>query len=427
MKVFFLIWIGQFLSIIGSALTRFSLGVWVYQSTGSNTQFSLILLFGSLAFVLVSPFAGMLVDRWNRFWTMVMSDLAASFCTLAIAFLTIINGLEVWHIYLTTALIAVFSSFQNPAYMAFTTLLVPSSQLTRANAMMQVGVAGGQLIAPALAGFLLISIKLKGIVIIDYLTFLFAMITLWSVRFAATRDNDRPKLPKEQSKLKEILQGWNYIVERRGLLALLIFMTITNVVFSPIFALVTPLILSFASSSTLGMILSFSGLGMLLSSVLLSIWGGPKRLMNALFLFTFLSGLFVLGIGLRPSTALVTVSVFLAACCQPFFLSCNRVIFQKKSPPNLQGRVFACYSTFMVLFLPISYGIIGPLVDQVLEPAMAVDGILASSIGRIIGVGQGRGLGLMFIIIGLINMIITVTFFFYKPLRLVEKNLPDVI
>jgi MFS transporter, DHA3 family, macrolide efflux protein len=120
MSLFILIWFGQLVSLIGSGLTSFALGVWVYQRTGSVTQFSLIYLFALLPGILISPVAGALVDRWNRRWCMILSDSCGGLCTVAIAFLLAIGHLEIWHIYLIACLYSVFRAFQLPAYSAAT-------------------------------------------------------------------------------------------------------------------------------------------------------------------------------------------------------------------------------------------------------------------------------------------------------------------
>lgn len=427
MGVFFTIWLGQFLSLIGSELTRFALGVWVYQETGSITQFSLISVASVLPVVFLSPVAGVIVDRWNRLWIMIISDCAAGVCTMIIALLISLNHLEIWHIYLITALMSFFATFQSPAYTVLTTILVPKQQLARANGMVQISNSASQLISPALAGFLIISIKLNGIIIIDCITFLIAMITIWTVRWAIVESDSLTKKSKLESFFLEFIEGWHYIVARRGLLALLIFFSIVNLIVGPMYVLITPLVLSFASPSELGLILSLSGVGMLAGGMALSIWGGPKRSINGVLLSTFIGGVGILVMGLRPSFYLIAVAVLITYPCIPFFLACSKVIFQKKSPTYLQGRIFACYQTFLGLSFPISYGLAGPLTENLFEPLIVKDGLLASSLGNIIGTGTGRGIGLFLVMMGILTMFTAIFAYFYKPLKLVEIDLPDII
>ncbi|NMF67485.1 MFS transporter, partial [Brasilonema octagenarum] len=87
MSVFILIWIGQVLSLVGSRMTSFALSIWIYQHTNSNTQFTLLILSTTLPAIIISPIAGVFVDRWSRRWIMMISDFCAGLCTLTIAWL----------------------------------------------------------------------------------------------------------------------------------------------------------------------------------------------------------------------------------------------------------------------------------------------------------------------------------------------------
>ncbi|MEB3147557.1 MAG: MFS transporter, partial [Sphaerospermopsis sp.] len=77
MQTFILVWLGQVASLTGSGLTNFALGVWVYQDTGSVTQFALISLFATIPRVIISPVAGAVVDRTERRWVMIIADSGA--------------------------------------------------------------------------------------------------------------------------------------------------------------------------------------------------------------------------------------------------------------------------------------------------------------------------------------------------------------
>jgi MFS family permease len=155
MGIFLVVWFGQLVSLIGPGLTNFALGVWVYQRTGSVTQFSLILLFAVLPSILISPVAGAMVDRWNRRVSRILSDSGAGITTVAMALLLTTGNVEIWHIYLAVSLSSVCKAFQLPAYTASTSSLVPKEFLPRASGMVQSAEACGQLISPLLAGVLL--------------------------------------------------------------------------------------------------------------------------------------------------------------------------------------------------------------------------------------------------------------------------------
>ena len=249
------IWTGQLLSLLGSGLTSFALGIEVYKRTGSITKLSLVTFFNTAPFVLVSPFAGALVDRWNRRTVMLLSDLGAGICSFLI--LGLISAgeaglwpLETWHFYLPFALSGIFAAFHGPALSAATTQLVPKEHLGRANGMVELAAASSQVVAPVLAGALVVHIGLRGILLIDLATFLCAFTSLLLIRI--------PSLPPSQaaapksSLRQDMAHGWSFIRERRGLVWLLVSISVTNLVLGLVTVLITPLVLSFGDASTLG-------------------------------------------------------------------------------------------------------------------------------------------------------------------------------
>lgn len=181
LRAFKTLWIGQFISGLGSSLSAFAFGVWIFQTTGSATQFAISTFTYVLPFALLAPIAGALVDRWDRRWTMIGADCGQALITLVIAGLLLADRLAVWHIYGAIAFSAIFGSFHGPAYGASISLIVPPAQLARVAGLGRLNQALNRLVAPALAGILVILIGLKGVVLLDLATFLFAIFTYWVV------------------------------------------------------------------------------------------------------------------------------------------------------------------------------------------------------------------------------------------------------
>jgi MFS family permease len=426
MSVFILIWFGQVLSLVGSRTTGFALSIWVYQHTNSTTQFTLLILSTTLPTILISPIAGVVVDRWSRRWIMIISDFCAGLCTLLIAWLFISNHLEVWSLCVVSAISSSFNAFQGLAYSSATTLLVPKAQLGRASSMTQIRLAIAEILSPVLAAALLVTVQLSGIVIIDLSTLILALICLLVVKFPEISSTENPDA-ETNSFWQQITFGWKYLVARPGLLGLVMFIAIINFLVGSAEALTTPLVLSFASAQSLGTIYSIASSGLLVGSVVMSIWGGLERQINTIFVsMAFLGILYVLA-GLKASTVIFTIANFLIFLIIPIINGSIQVIYQKKVAPEVQGRVFAFRSAAVQGFLPLSYLTCGALADQFFEPIMAKDGALAHSIGQIIGVGHGRGMGLMFIIMGLFSLVATLIAYLYPRLRCVEHELPDAI
>lgn len=426
MRTFSVIWLGQLVSTLGSGLTGFALGVWIYQQTHSTILFSLNLLAFAVPNLLVSPFAGALVDRWDRRWVMVMSDTGAGLCTLAVAFLFTSGSLQVWQVIALTALSAAFSTFQWPAYSAATSLLVPKEQLGRAGGMVQIGEAISHLISPALAGALFVTIGLQGVVLVDFATYFFAVLTLLVVRIPRPKASAEGQAGKG-SLWKEAGFGWTYIVSRAGLFGLLMYFAATNFLSGLIEPLLAPLILDMTSADMLGYLASIVGLGMLAGTLVMSAWGGPKRRIRGLLGFSLVAGVFLTVLGLRPSLPLMAVAGFGMMFAMPIINASSQAIWQSKVALDVQGRVFSVRRMIAWSTLPLAYIVAGPLADKVFKPLLVEGGPLTGSLGQILGVGPGRGVGLMFVVIGLLSILVTFLAYMNPHLRNVEDELPDAV
>lgn len=423
-RTFLLIWFGQLISLTGSGLTGFALGVWVYLRTGSVTQFALISLFTSLPGIMFSPIAGALVDRWDRRRAMILSDAGAGLCTLIVALLLLAGRLEVWHIYLVMAISSTFSAFQWPAYSAATTLLVSKEHFGRASGMVQISEAVAQIASPVLAGVLMGVIRVQGVILLDFATFLFAVFTLLMARVP------RPETTAEGeagqgSLLREAAYGWTYIRARPGLFGLLLFFAASNFATGIVQVLFTPLVLSFTTAVVLGLLLSVGGLGFLAGSLTMSVWGGPRRRVYGILGSSLLMGAVLFAAGFPPRAWILGAAAFLFFFSLPISNGCSQAIWQSKTAPDVQGRVFAVRRMIAWASLPLAYLVAGPLADRVFEPLLAEGGLLADGLGQIIGVGVGRGIGLLYIILGLMILLATLVAYLYPRLRQVETELPD--
>lgn len=420
-SIFILVWLGQLVSLLGSSVSNFALNVWLYQQSGSVTQLSFLILLTTFPIVITSPFAGALIDRYNRRWVMIISDSGAALITVTVVFLLVTKQIHIWHMYFATAISSIFSTFQWPAYNATVTMLVPKKYLGRASGMIQLSQAIGQLFSPILSGILLGVIHLSGIFILDLSSFLFALTTLLLVRFPPHQEAQSQK--NRISLLEEIAYGFRYLTARSGLLALLLFFASGNFFTGILSVLTYPLILSFASPEELGTIASIGGIGMVTGSLLVSAMGGGREnYINIVFYFMLLNGFSMIVAGSYPSVFLIAIAAFLFFMGFPFINSSVQVIFQKEVALDVQGRVFSLTNTISASCLPLACIVAGPLADKIFEPLMRVNGPLARTIGQLIGTGVGRGIGLMFIVLGILTISMTIIAYRYDPLRLVEGS-----
>ena len=426
MTTFAIIWLGQVVSLVGSGLTSFALGVWVFERTGSATQFALIGLAAVLPRVLLSPLAGTIVDRWDRRWVMIVADLGAGLSTMLVMVWLTTGRLELWHIYALTLVSAAFGTVQWPAFMAVTTLLIPQKNLGRANGMVQFGQAASEILAPALAGVLMGLIGLEKVILVDVATFVFAVGTLLLVRFPQP-EASATNVPEKDSWWQDLTLGWRYIFARPGLRGLLLFFAAVNFLWGMVGALVVPLILSWTSSDVLGVVISIAGVGMLVGSLIMSVWGGPRRRINGVLAFELLSGVCFMLIGLRPSFWPVAAGVFGAHATIAIVFGSNQVIWQSKVAPDIQGRVFAAQQMIARAAAPLAYLLAGPLADRMFEPLMAGGGALATGLGQVLGSGAGRGIGLLFVLMGVAKIAVSLAGMLNPRIRRVEDNLPDAV
>jgi len=422
LRHFLIIWLGQLVSTIGSGMTGFALGVSVYAQTGSTTNFALIFLAGMLPRALLAPLAGVLADRWNRRRVMILSDLGAALSTLVALSLALSGQLQLWQIYLVTAATGAFGALRVPAYIASASTLVPKDQYGRIGGKLQLSDALGQVVAPVMAGALIGSVRLPSVLLIDLASFGLALLTLAITRFPHL---EAPAQARHGSLVREALGGWEYLAARPGLLALLFVFAIGNFFVGNAQALLTPMILSFSSPATLGIVLSVGGIGMVVGGVTLSVWGGGKRKIRTVLGAYALLGVSILVAGLTPSPLVVSAALFFAYLSLPFVIGASQAVMSSKVAHAVQGRVFALRVLLITTSFTIAYLTAGPLADTVFEPLLAVGGPLATSIGSLIGVGPGRGIGLMFVVLGLLATLTAVVGFAYPQLRRVEVELPD--
>lgn len=417
LKDFLLVWSGQSVSALGSWLSKFTLGIWVLRTTGSTTEFALTYIASSIPAICVSPFAGALVDRWNRRRILIACDGLSAVLMVVLAGLLSAGHLSVWHIYIAASCTSLFDAFRSPALSSSIPLITPSEQLTRANALVQTGDAAAAIGGPLLAGTLVTLLKFQGVLVIDALTFVVGVVTLATVKI--------PRTPvpagTRRGIFRDIVTGWQYLQRRPALFGLLGVYGYIHFVFAMASILIAPLLLSFSTPAMLGLQYAVSGAGLLLGGLITSALGGPKRQIDGVLRYTLLGGLLLAAHGLRPSFMLVTVSGFALFMTLPVIDASNTSIWQKKVPSDLQGRCFATQQFVLNAAMAIGFSLAGPLADHVFEPLVSARGRLAHSVGVLIGVGPGRGIGLIFICLGISMTLIAVAGFCVATVRNMDE------
>lgn len=427
MKTFFVVWSGQLVSLMGSSMTGFALGVWIFQQTGSATSFALTLLFNMLPKAVVAPVAGILADAHDRRWIMIVADTMAGMATLAVASLLVADRLSVWHIYALTALNASASALQAVAFSAAVTQLVPKREFGRANGLLQLGEGAGQVVAPLLAGVLMGKSGVLGVVLVDMATFVFAVGTLLSVRVPGIPMDPKVEAENEGTWLKRFQRAVMFLRTRPGLLGLMLVFALVNFFVGVAEAVLTPMVLSTTGPESLGIILTAGGIGMLAGSLVASVFRGGRRKVYAVFGAYALLGASVSLAGISASVGVVGVAVFSAFFFLPTVMSASQAILQRKVAPEIQGRVFGLRIFLNTLSFAAAYLLGGVTADSVFEPWMRQGGALAGTLGPLIGTGPGRGMGLMFVLMGILAVLSALSTFAQPRIRRVEIELPDMV
>lgn len=428
MKTFSLIWFGQLVSLLGTSMTRFALLIWAYQQTQNATTLALLGFFSFLPYVLLSPVAGVWVDRWDRRKVMIAADLCAGLMTVWMLSLYSSGALQIWHLYVGEALTGMFEAFQIPAYAAATTMLVPQKQVARANGMRALAMSAGQVIAPFLGGALLHVIDIDGVMLVDVVTFSIAVGILLVVKIP------RPKPSTEGSTARgsmrhEVRFGFAYILARPGLVGLLLVYAGINL-FAALtyFGVMPAMILARSGGDKLALATVQGALGLagVVGGLAVSIFGLPKRRVHAIFLggaISFLLGDFLFAVG--RDVGVWTAAALIASFFVPFIIAAERSIWQMKVPPDVQGRVLAVREMCKVAPMPLGYLAAGPLADLVFEPAMSAEGSLAGAFGWLVGTGPGAGMALMFVCTSVLGMAMCLSGYLFPATRSVETDLPD--
>jgi DHA3 family macrolide efflux protein-like MFS transporter len=364
---FFTIWTGQALSLFGSALVQFALIWWLTQESGSATVLAIATLVGMLPQIVIGPFAGALVDRWNRRIIMIAADAMIAIFTLLLAYLFATGTVQIWHVYAIMAIRSLGGAFHFPAMAASTPLMVPDEQLTRINGLNQALQGVNSLVAPP-AGALLISIlPTQGILMIDVGTAMLAILPLLFYTIPEPKRHEEGRQDAKPNLWRDVRNGLVYIRTIPGFIAIIFMALFLNFLLVPMGALMPLLVTKHFGRGAieLGLMESALGVGMIAGGIILSIWGGFKKKMA-----TSLTGIVGLGIGVIL-TGLAPADLFLLAVLGHAILGfmipiANGPIFammQSVVRPDMQGRVMSLLNSGASAISPLGLLIAGPFSD----------------------------------------------------------------
>lgn len=403
--VFLILWTGEMIASIGSGLTSFGLNVYVFRMTGNVSACSAVVLCGFLPIILLNPFAGLCADRFNRRLLMFLGD-SLSAVSLAIMLVFIGNRRDnIFVICLCVFLSAAFASLTDPAYQAAITDLLTVEEYSRVGGLMAVASAAKFLISPALAGLIMLQNHgIEWILMTDIGTLAFTLFSIVYANVVAGKEPHREQ-GERTSFLEEFLEGWNALSSNQGVMTLLLVTTALTFYVGFLQTLMTPMLLEFADSGTIGNVTSVAACGMIFSGALLGAKGIRANFQRIMSISLVLAGIFMCVMGGSTKIMIIGIAGFGFFSSLPFINTCIDTMIRSSLNSDTQGRAWGLISMISQLGYVGAYAVSGPMADYIFNPLLRPDGPLSPCIGKLIGVGEARGIGLLLILCGLMTVV----------------------
>ncbi|MEP7292057.1 MAG: MFS transporter [Chloroflexota bacterium] len=422
MMVFYTLLVTQTFSFIGSRMTGLALSIWIFNETGAATPLLLVSFFSFVPRLLSASLAGLLADRWNRRYVMMIADAGQAVGTVLLLVSFASGSFQIWHLYVVTFVQSIFDIFQGPAFQATVTMLIPDQHRNRANAIQMITSPLSGLIAPVITGTVYALIGVTGIIVVDLVTFLVSVAAL--AVLPIPQPKAEAKSEERRSIWREANAGFEFVWKRKPLLMIFVFTGCTNFFHAGVLALYTPYILSrTGSEDILGILLGAFSLGSLVGTLGMAAWGGTKKRVQTMMPAIGIMGILMAIYGTQSVPILMAAFMFFMAMASPINNVSIISLLQLKVPPELQGRVFAAISQISMILIPLSHLVIGPLADSVFEPFARTPswGAFASAFGT----GAGSGMGLLITICGAAIALISFAIYSLPIVRNLEALLPD--
>ena len=407
LRDFYLLWVTQSMSQLGSTMTGFALTLWLYEKTGSALSTAMLTICTYLPYVLMSIFAGAITDRFDKKKTMLACDTFAAACTVLVLVLYKTDLLCVWHLYAINGVSGLMNTVQQPASEVAYTLVVRKEQYQRISGLQSLSRSLISIGSPLMAAAVYGAAGLGAVIILDLVSFSVAFMTLaCAIQIPAVRAGTET----EENVLMLAGGGLQFLKENPLILHVILFMAGVNLIASAFDAVLPALVIPRCGNSVLGIVTSCSGIAMVLGSLLVTIMKKPRdrvRVIYQTMLFSLGIENFVLALTRNPIwwCAGQVVGWILV----PVMSANENVIIRNSVPVDLQGRVYACRNTLQFFTIPIGLALGGFLVDEICEPFMAVQP--SSSLPSLLfGSGKGSGAALVMFVLGISGSLFCLTY-----------------
>ncbi len=362
---FFTIWTAQAFSLLGSQLVQFALVWWLTIETQSEIVLATAAMLASLPQVFIGPFAGALVDRWDRRRVMIVADGGIAAATALLLVLHRAGAMEPWHIYALMFVRAVGGCFHWPAMQASTSLMVPKAQLSRVAGMNQTLQGAMSIASPALGALLVSLLPLHGVLAIDVGTALLAILPLFFIAIPQPEKGETAEGQSSPTVLQDLLSGFRYVWSWPGLFIVLMMAMLLNFLSAPSFSLMPLLVTKYFGGEALeiGALQSMLGVGLLVGGLTLSAWGGFRRKIITSMGGIIGGGVGMLIVGLAPASLfwMALAGIFVIGFMNPLINGPLMALVQARVDPKMQGRVFTLILSLATLMSPVGLAAGGQL------------------------------------------------------------------
>jgi DHA3 family macrolide efflux protein-like MFS transporter len=423
LRTYYVLLVAQAISLLGSQISGLAVSIAVFRQTGHATPLALVAFFSAAPRMLLGGFAGAMADRFDRRRIMLLANVGylVSSGLLLASFAS--GAFQLWHLYVLVLASALCAAIEGPAFQASVAMLVPDSQRDRANAIGMIGGPAAGVLAPTTAGLLYAIIGVVGSISLDIGSFMVALAALAMVRIPMPRTTAEG-LAMRASVWRQACDGFRYLGARPALLGLCGCFTMTSFLVLGVLVLDVPYILDRTGNvAALGVVMGALNVGALAGAVTMAAWGGTRPRIHTVMLAAATVGVFLALAGASRGAFSIGASLFMLMFAIPFIEAASMSIFQAKTAPDLQGRVFAAVSQITALLRPTAYLIVGPLADRVFEPARRAP--LWRHVAWLVGAAQGAGIGLMFVIAGTLALLLVLACYAIPAIRRMEATLPD--
>lgn len=406
-RKFMIFWLGQAVSQLGSSMTAFALTIWAFEKTHAAMMVSLLSFCNWLPYILVSIFAGSFIDRYSKKRILRVADTIAAFCTISVLISIYRGDLGIGHIYMVNVIVGFMNAFQSPASSVVTGLLIPDGQYDKASGLQSFSSNLVMVAAPVLSGVFMAFAGLQMVLMMDLLSFLFAMISLCFIEILESPDCSHKKENRNQtSALREAI---DFLKKEKGIFYIMLSMAVINFFSRLTYEnILAPMILarSAGNSAVYGLVNGVMGVGGIVGGILVASGKKKRDLIKIIYFsagISFLFGDLLMGIGRNPFTW--CMAGLAASLPIPFVMAGQNILLYQRVPRKMQGRIFAIRNGVQYSTIPVGILLGGYLADFVFEPFMASNQWIACLLQSVVGNGAGSGMAVMFLCTGFLGTI----------------------